>query len=158
MCRSIVSSKRTTDRVLKCRYRHFKTVTIVRQLARTLDDAGIAGLLNRLGKRTVKGNSWNKSRVASLRASNGIAVFRKGERAERGELTLNEVADRFQVSQSHVRRLIQSDRLPARQACKGAPWIILEDDLDAPGIRAILEFKGSASSDPQQPGFAFPAC
>lgn len=135
-----------------------ETVTIVRQLARTLDDAGIAGLLNRLGKRTVKGNSWNKSRVASLRASNGIAVFRKGERAERGELTLNEVADRFQVSQSHVRRLIQSDRLPARQACKGAPWIILEDDLDAPGIRAILEFKGSASSDQQQPGFEFPAC
>ena len=88
MCRSIVSSKRTTDRVLKCRYRHFKTVTIVRQLARTLDDAGIAGLLNRLGKRTVKGNSWNKSRVASLRASNGIAVFRKGEPAERGELSL----------------------------------------------------------------------
>ena len=131
------------------------TVTLVWELARVIDDATIAALLNRLGKQTAKGNSWSKMRVRALRASHGIAAYRKGEREKRGELVLAEVAERFQVDPFHVRRLIRSGTLAARQACKGAPWIISQETIDAPDIRAILSRKASPKLDPQQQSFDF---
>ena len=54
------------------------TVELVREPARSLSDALIAGLLNRLGERTAKGRGWTRSRVRSLRNSHGIAVYREG--------------------------------------------------------------------------------
>ena len=126
------------------------TVDLVRDLARSLSDAQIAGLLNRLGKRTAKGNSWIRSRVRSLRNSHGIAVYRKGERRERGELVLQEAAERLEVDPWRVRRLIGSGILPARQACKGAPWLITETALDLPQVRAALAGKVPLTADPNQ--------
>ena len=60
-----------------------ETVEPVRELARSLSDAGIAGLLNRLGRKTAKGHSWTRARVRSLRKSYGIAAYRPGEREGR---------------------------------------------------------------------------
>ena len=124
------------------------TVDIVRDVARILPDPLIAGLLNRLGKRTGKGSSWNRNRVCSLRNSHGIAVYREGERQERGELVLAEAAERLGVHEWHVYKLIRSGVLPARQACKGAPWVIAERDLEAPQVRAWLAGKGRKAEDP----------
>lgn len=126
------------------------TVDLVRELARNLPDPQIAGLLNRLGKTTAKGHSWNWSRVRSVRNSHGIAVYRKGERGERGELVLQEAADRLGVSQWVVRRLIGKGVLPARQACKGAPWLIAESALDLPQVRAAMAGKAPLTTDPNQ--------
>ena len=130
-----------------------KTVELVRELARQLPDASIAALLNRLGKRTGKGNSWTTARVRAFRTGNGrgIKVYRAGERRERGELLLSEVAKRLEVDPSVVRRWIQAGILPARQACKGAPWILTEDDLELPAVRAALERKKAPlTPDPNQ--------
>ena len=55
----------TTDRAV---------VEVVRDLARTLPDAQIARVLNRLGYRTGAG-TWVQTRVNSLRSRNAIAVF-----------------------------------------------------------------------------------
>jgi len=44
-------------------------VELVRAMARQMPDMGIAAALNRAGKTTAKGNSWTRSRVASLPAS-----------------------------------------------------------------------------------------
>lgn len=126
------------------------TVDLVRDLARILPDPLIAGLLNRLGKRTGKGNSWTRGRVCSLRNSHGIAIYRKGERQERGELVLAEAAQRLDLHEWHVYKLIRSGALPARQACKGAPWVIAEKDLDAPQVRAWLAGKGRKAANPDQ--------
>ena len=52
------------------------TVERVRELARNLSDGQIAGLLNRLGKRTGKGNSRAKDRVRTFRNGHGAAVYR----------------------------------------------------------------------------------
>ena len=131
------------------------TVDLIRDLARSLADAQIAGLLNRLGKRMAKGNSWNRSRVRSLRNSHGIAVYRPGERRERGELVLQEAAAQLEVDPWHVRRLIGKKILPARQACKGAPWLIAETALDLPQVRAALAGKGPLTADPNQEVLCF---
>ena len=61
---------------------------LIPQLAR-LNDASIASLLNRLGHRTGRGQSWTEMRVRSFRCDRGIPVYKAGEREDRGELTLN---------------------------------------------------------------------
>ena len=114
------------------------TGDLIRDLARCLPDDLIAGLLNRLGRKTGKGNSWTRSRVCSFRSTHGIAVHRKGEREERGELVLSEAAKRLSVHPAVIRRLIRTGVLAARQACKGAPWIMREDALDSPDVLAGL--------------------
>jgi excisionase family DNA binding protein len=56
-------------------------------------------------------------------------VYRLGERAERGEITALEAAERLGISEMAVRRLIAKGALDARQACKGAPWVIKVEAL-----------------------------
>ena len=123
---------------------------LIRDLARCLPDEPVAGLLNRLGRKTGKGNGWTKSRVCSFRSRHGIAACRKGERRERGELILSEAAERLAADPAAVRRLIRSGALPARQACKGAPWIIREDALDSPEVLAALAGRSPLTANPDQ--------
>jgi excisionase family DNA binding protein len=103
---------------------------LVRALARHMPDETIAAVLNRSGKVTGYGNTFTRTRVASIRRQKDIAMYRPGERAERGELTLDEAAAELNVSASTVRRLINDGVLPAAQSCKGAPWVICKADLE----------------------------
>ena len=132
-----------------------ETAALIRDLARMLPDELIAGLLNRLGRKTGKGNSWTKSRVCSLRSARGIAVYREGERQERDELILSEVAEQLAVDPVVIRRLIRSGILPARQACKGAPWIIQREALDCPEVLAGLPKRRPLTPDPKQTSMDF---
>lgn len=124
----------------RCGQHRWKTdddvVDLTRALARLMPDKLIAAALNRAGKVTGRGNGWTQSRVCTLRNYHQIDVYREGERQERGELTLDEAAEVLALSPSSVRRLIQEDRLPARQFCKGAPWIIKSEDL---GRQDVIE-------------------
>ena len=104
-------------------------IELTRALARQMPDKLIASALNRAGKTTGRGNGWTQSRVCSLRNRHGIEAYRDGERRERGEVTLDEAAATLSLSSSSVRRLIQQGILPAKQFCKGAPWIISVNDL-----------------------------
>ena len=99
---------------------------LIRVLARQQVDGAIAATLNRLGKRTGRGNPWTEARVRSFRSQHRVPVHRPGEMAERGELTLEETARRLGVSRMTVLRLISAGTLTAIQICKGAPWAIPE--------------------------------
>jgi excisionase family DNA binding protein len=112
-----------------------ETGDLIRALARQQPDSGIAMILNRAGKRTGKGNTWTEARVRSFRNGQGIAVYRAGEMAERGELTLEQAAERLGVSKMTVLRLIGSGALQAWQVCKGAPWAIPEAQLAGLDVR-----------------------
>ena len=103
---------------------------LIRTLARQQPDCAIAATLNRCTLRTTKGNSWTEARVRSFRSGHHIPAHRPGEMAERGELTLEETADRLKVSKMTVLRLIGSRAIQAHQACKGAPWAIPKAQLD----------------------------
>ena len=107
-----------------------ETERIIREVARIWSDRAIATLLNRLGKNTAKGLSWTPMRVATFRNDHGIAVHRDGELAERGELLIDEAAQRLGVARMRLYKLIRKGVLPAKQACFGAPWVIREVDLE----------------------------
>ncbi|MBW2027302.1 MAG: recombinase family protein [Deltaproteobacteria bacterium] len=106
-----------------------ETEHIIRSMARMASDHQIASLLNRLGNKTGKGNSWTKMRVTTFRNDRNIAVYREGEVEARGELFLNQAAERIGVHKSKIYKLIRKGLLPATQVCVGAPWIIREEDL-----------------------------
>ena len=104
---------------------------LIRGLARQLTDGGIAQTLNRLGKRTGRGNAWTEARVRTFRSQHRVPAHRPGEMAERGELTLKEAAGRLGVSTMTVLRLIGDGTLVAQQVCRGAPWAIPEEQIVA---------------------------
>src|SRR5215472_10478988 len=112
-----------------------KTEELIRDLARLEPDRSIASILNRLGVHTAKGLSWTLERVRGFRKDHQIAVYRDGERAERGEITLHEAASRLGVSKMTVIRLIKDGLLPAKQTCIGAPYVIKQADLDRPEVK-----------------------
>lgn len=130
------------------------TGDLIRALARQQTDGGIAAILNRAGKRTGKGNSWTEARVRSHRNAHGIAVYREGEIAERGEMTLEQAADRLKVSKMTVLRLIAGGTIQASQACKGAPWAIPEAQLA--GLEPLRPSpRRPVTDDPDQQTFDF---
>jgi DNA invertase Pin-like site-specific DNA recombinase len=112
---------------------------LIGALARLMSDGAIAALLNRSGKRTAKGHTWTEARVRSFRGDRHIAVYREGERSERGELTLDETAKALNISKMTALRMISCGVLPAKQLCKGAPWVICRSDLETPAIRHAAE-------------------
>ena len=131
------------------------TEQLVCELARLLPDHSIAPVLNRLGIRSAKGQTWTQLRVRNFRGAHQIPVYREGERAERHELILSEAASRLGVHKMTVVRLIQDGLLPARQVCAGAPYVIREDDLAQPAIRQAIAKGRPVSSDPRQESLSF---
>jgi hypothetical protein len=128
-----------------------ETERIITELARVLPDGTIAAFLNRAGRRTAKGHTWTKTRICAFRNQHHIVCYREGERAERGELILNEVIEDLGVSKMTAIRLIQAKLLPARQACPGAPWVIARADLDLPAVRAAVHgVRRPLPTDPRQ--------
>ena len=134
-----------------------ETEALVRELARLMPDKAIAAVLNRAGKRTGRDNGWTQSRVCTFRNQHDIAVYREGERAERGELTLDEAAAKLTISPMTVLRLIRDGTISARQLCRGAPWVIKAEDLEQPGITAAAarRRKRPLPQDPDQQTLTF---
>ena len=135
-----------------------EVVELVAALARLLPDQAIAAVLNRAGKTTGRGNGWTRSRVCMLRNNRNIPPYREGERAERGEATLDEAAEKLKVSEATVRRLIAERILPAHQFCKGAPWTIRIEDL---GLETVMQAadqrrtRKPSSDNPRQKALVF---
>jgi excisionase family DNA binding protein len=105
------------------------TIDLIRSLARIQPDSMIASILNRMGRRTAHGQSWNSKRVCTTRCHHAIEVYREGEREARGELTVSEVATLLRVTDTTVLRMIRLKRLPATQVCANAPWVLLKAEV-----------------------------
>ena len=109
------------------------TASLIRSLARQLADSQIARLLNRAGKPTGRGNGWTERRVCTFRNDHEIAVYREGEWAERGEITLEATAQIIGVTPMTALRMIELGDIKGQQLCKGAPWVIKAEDVAAFG-------------------------
>jgi hypothetical protein len=129
------------------------TLILVRELARQMPDKQIARLLNRAGKPTGRGNGWTEVRVRSFRHHHEIAVFRPGEWADRGEITLKAAAKIIGVTPMTALRMIQRGVLKGRQLCRGAPWVIKAEDVAVFGKRTLAS--GSLTANSAQPSFDF---
>jgi DNA invertase Pin-like site-specific DNA recombinase len=119
-------------------------IDIVRQMANSYSDEEISLTLNRVGIRTGVGNTWNETRIRSVRSHFKLPSYDPAERKDR--LNLQQAAQQLGVSPTVVRRLIERKILPATQIISGAPWEILIQDVGAQEvIEAAAALKGRES-------------
>ena len=74
-----------------------ETKKIISELAGIMPDKHIVAFLNRIGKTTVKGHTWNPVRLRAFRNNNNIPVYREGERQEREEFTVDEASSKLGI-------------------------------------------------------------
>jgi excisionase family DNA binding protein len=109
-----------------------ETVALVRELAREFDDAQIARILNRQGRRSGRGLAFTKESITSLRGKNRIPMAPKPlPRDEReGPFTLDDAARELGVRPSTVQCWLKEGLLVGQQSVPGAPWrIVLTDEV-----------------------------
>jgi DNA invertase Pin-like site-specific DNA recombinase len=111
-----------------------EAIDVLRQMAAQYADGEIALTLNRLRLKTGTGNTWNETRVRSLRSQLKIVHQSSQQNDIRSRLNLEATAKRLRVSGTVVRRLIKLRILPAVQVVAGAPWQIAVNDADCPAV------------------------
>ena len=104
------------------------TVDLVRRLAGHHDDATIAGVLARQGRRTGTGLAFTKNRVADLRHAHGIPAASRKNVTPAGQgddvVSITKAAAELGVGISTIYRWIADGFIPGEQAAAGAPWRI----------------------------------
>lgn len=109
------------------------TIDLVRRLAVHYPDATIAGILNRQGRRTARGNRFTVNTVANLRRYWKIACFVRSSTPPDGELvTVEKAAEILEVVPSTVHRWLTDGFIAGEQLTPGAPWRIrMNEELRA---------------------------
>ena len=109
------------------------TLTLLRRLAVHHPDATIAGILNRQGRRSARGQTFTASIVSSLRTHWKIPGYQPQDApADPEPVSIIEAARELGVAASTVHRWINDGFIPAEQTTPGAPWRIrLTDELRA---------------------------
>jgi len=109
------------------------TIELVSRLAAHYPDAVIAGILNRQGRKTARGDRFTANKVGNLRRYWKIPRFRTTEAPCDGELvTIKKAADILGVAASTVHRWLADGFIAGEQITPGAPWRIrMTDSLRA---------------------------
>jgi DNA invertase Pin-like site-specific DNA recombinase len=108
------------------------TVELVRRLAKEFDDAQIARILNRQGRRTGLGNTFTLAKVLSLRGHHKIPKCpnKVAQDPREGPFTADEAAAELGVTMTTIHRWLRTGVLAGEQATPGAPWrIVLSDQV-----------------------------
>jgi DNA invertase Pin-like site-specific DNA recombinase len=99
----------------------------VRMLALSMPDQDIVQLFNNEGLKTNKGNNYTLSSVKWIRHKYGIAAYNL---RKTGELSINEIAQKFNVSHYVVRYWIECGIIHARKANGHIFWILLTPEKE----------------------------
>jgi hypothetical protein len=145
------------------KHRHctnLEAIEVIRKMAGQFPDEQIAATLNRLRLRTGADNTWNESRVYSVRHHHQLPTFDHNNR-NRSDMTLKEAAQRLDLSPPSVRKMIEEKILPGHQVVECAPWQIPVEALDsevvrreAKNLRNRVHVPQSESCDEQQSIFS----
>jgi DNA invertase Pin-like site-specific DNA recombinase len=114
-------------------------VAAVRVLARIGTDAVIAGVLNRNGLRTGRGNRWTAGRVVTLRNWNGIPVYNADRQRADGWMNLTDAATFLGVAANTLRLAVEQGRVPGEHPLADGPWVFRRADLESESARQVVE-------------------
>jgi DNA invertase Pin-like site-specific DNA recombinase len=112
-------------------------VAAVRSLARICDDSAIAGVLNRNGLRTGRGNRWTRGRVTSMRCKNDIPVYSTD--AAPNWLTLTEAARFLGISTRTLRLAAEQCRIEGEHPLPDGPWIFSRQALQTEAAAQVVK-------------------
>jgi DNA invertase Pin-like site-specific DNA recombinase len=129
-------------------------------LAKICSDDLIAGVLNRNGHRTGRGNRWTRERVTALRSHHQIPCYSPERKQSEGWMNLTEAAGFLKLSPRTVRLAVEVGQLRADHPLSDGPWIFNRGELttDAAGRLTERAHRGSrrpAIPTENQSGFEF---
>jgi excisionase family DNA binding protein len=102
-----------------------ETIELLRRLAAHHPDTVIAGVLNRQGRKTARGESFTANRIASLRSHWEIPCYQAPTKPAEGELlTVDAAAKQLGVAASTLLRWLNDGFIGGEQVTPGAPWRI----------------------------------
>jgi hypothetical protein len=104
-----------------------ETVELVRELAAEFDDAQIARILNKQGRRSGLGRAFTQQSITSLRGKYSIEKCSRKVVQDplEGPFTADEAARELGVTMSTVHRWLRQGILAGEQLTAGAPWRIV---------------------------------
>ncbi len=106
-----------------------QTIDLLRRLACHYDDALIAGILNRQGRRTATGQRFTANHVSSLRRYRKIPRYEPSNTNKEGDLvTIPKAAKILGLALSTIHRWLAEDFIAGEQLTPGAPWRIRVND------------------------------
>jgi DNA invertase Pin-like site-specific DNA recombinase len=126
-------------------------VEAVALLAHTCHDTLIAGILNRNGQRTGRGNRWSKERVTALRSYHRIPCFTPESKEEQGWMNLTEAAAVLRVSPKTLRLAVEAGAIPAEHPLADSPWLFRRQDLTSEAAQRVQERAHRGSQQPAIP-------
>ena len=108
-----------------------QTLDLLRRLACHYDDAIIAGILNRQGRRTARGQRFTANHVGNLRRYRKIARYEHSATNQEGDsVTIQKAAEMLGLAPSTMHRWLMDGFIAGEQLTPGAPWRIrVNDDL-----------------------------
>jgi DNA invertase Pin-like site-specific DNA recombinase len=105
------------------------TIELIRRLAAHYDDGTIAGILNRQGRRSARGERFTAIIVGGLRRYRGIPAHKPAPEPAEGPLVpVYKAADELGVAPSTIFRWLQAGFIAGEQDTPGAPWRIRVND------------------------------
>lgn len=114
-------------------------VQAVRLLVRVCPDDLIAGVLNRNGLRTGRGNRWTQERIAALRSYRKIPSHSPEKRREEGWMNLTEAAHSLGISARTLRLAVERGEIEGEHPLDVGPWILNRDALQAEAAAKLVE-------------------
>ena len=109
------------------------TIELLKRLAVHYDDATIAGILNRQGRRSARGERFTAIIVGGLRRYRNIPAHKPPDQPPDGELLpIRRAADILGVAPSTLHRMLGDGFIAGEHDTPGAPWRIrVNDQLQA---------------------------
>lgn len=110
------------------------TITIIRDLASSMDDYEIADCLNRNGLTTPEGKNFTYAGVRWIRYKHAISG--PYQRNRQG-ISVTEAASLLGISTGKIYYGISAGKIPAKKQYPGWPWEVLIDDTNLESIKAL---------------------
>lgn len=111
----------------------------VRVLAHTCSDRLIAGVLNRNGRLTGRGNRWTQERVTALRSYHHIPCYRAEQRDSEPWMNLTEAAKELGIGPRTLRLAVERGEIEAQHPLADGPWVFNREILQAAVATTLVE-------------------
>ncbi len=114
-------------------------VEVVRVLVRICTDDVIAGVLNRNGLRTGRGNRWMRERVSALRSYNKISRYCPDRRQLQGWMNLTQAAEFLGISSRTLRLAVERGEIQADHPLNDGPWVFNRQALESDAAIQLVD-------------------
>lgn len=135
----------------QCNHTSKDIVAAARILANICNDDMIAGVLNRNGLRTGRGNRWTRQRVTSLRSHHKIRHYCPERRQAEGWMNLTEAARHLDISARTLRLAVQQGVIKAEHPLADGPWLFNRQDLETEAAVRLVARSRDRSRPPAVP-------